>query len=163
MSFSAFETAIGTCGIAWGDRGITALWLPGRLPQRASAAPPPAIARAIEDIVALLAGEARDLASIELDMSEIAEFPRRVYELARRIPPGSTVTYGDLAHRLGMPGAARAVGKALGQNPFPPVVPCHRVLAAGGKIGGFSADGGVATKRQMLAIESAALPLFARK
>ena len=88
-------------------------------------------------------------------MDGVPEFHRRVYEAARAIPPGNTLSYGDIAKRVGAPGAARAVGQALGRNPFPIVVPCHRVLAAGGKIGGFSAQGGVATKRRMLAIEGA--------
>jgi methylated-DNA-[protein]-cysteine S-methyltransferase len=82
-----------------------------------------------------------------------------VYEIARTIPPGATLSYGEIAARLGMRGSARAVGQALGRNPFPIVVPCHRVLAAGGKLGGFSANGGVATKLRMLSIEGAVLPL----
>jgi methylated-DNA-[protein]-cysteine S-methyltransferase len=103
----------------------------------------------------LLRGEASDLAGVALDMDQVPEFHRRVYDAARTIPPGETLSYGDIARRVGAPGAARAVGQALGRNPFPIVVPCHRVLAAGGRIGGFSAQGGVATKRRMLAIESA--------
>ncbi len=90
-------------------------------------------------------------------MDGVPEFHRRVYEAARAIPPGNTLSYGDIAKRAGVPGAARAVGQALGRNPFPIVVPCHRVLAAGGKIGGFSAQGGVETKRRMLEIEGAPL------
>ena len=87
-------------------------------------------------------------------MEGVAGFHRRVYDAARAIPPGKTLAYGEIAERIGAPGAARAVGQALGRNPFPIVVPCHRVLAAGGKIGGFSAHGGTATKRRMLAIEA---------
>ena len=105
--------------------------------------------------MALLRGEPRDLGAIDLDMSGIPEFPRRVYAVARAIPPGQTVTYGDVAARLGEPGAARAVGQALGRNPFAIIVPCHRVVAAGGRLGGFSANGGAATKRRILAIEGA--------
>jgi methylated-DNA-[protein]-cysteine S-methyltransferase len=108
---------------------------------------------ATDGIVALLAGAKRDLREVLLDMAGIPEFNRRVYELARTIPPGSILTYGEIAMRLGAPGTARAVGQALGQNPFPIVVPCHRVLAADGRMGGFSAPGGVATKRRMLEIE----------
>jgi methylated-DNA-[protein]-cysteine S-methyltransferase len=110
---------------------------------------------AVDGIVALLDGEHRDLAEIELDLAAVPEFHRRAYEIARTIPPGKTLTYGDIAHRLGMPGSAQAVGQAMGHNPFPIVVPCHRVLAAGGRDGGFSARGGVATKRRMLVIEGA--------
>ena len=119
---------------------------------------------AIDGIVALLRGEPRDLASIALDMEQVPPFNRRVYEVARTIPPGSTMTYGEIAVRLGDRLLARDVGQALGQNPFAIVVPCHRVVAAGGKAGGFSARGGVKTKLRMLAIEGAPaagmLPLF---
>jgi methylated-DNA-[protein]-cysteine S-methyltransferase len=166
-SFSLFDTAIGQCGIAWNDRGVVGVQLPEaseggtrmrmlqRFPAAGEAAPPPEIRRALDSIVALLEGEAADLSAIALDMAEVPPFHRRVYERARRIPPGATLSYGEIAAGIGSPGAARAVGQALGQNPFPIVVPCHRVLAAGGKIGGFSAHGGVATKRRMLAIEGA--------
>jgi O-6-methylguanine DNA methyltransferase len=165
--FALFDTAIGRCGIAWGERGVAGIQLPEageeetrvrmlhRFPAAGEAAPPPQVQHAIEDIVALLRGEASDLSTIALDMDGVPEFHRRVYDAARAIPPGETLSYGDIARRVGAPGAARAVGQALGRNPFPIVVPCHRVLAAGGKIGGFSAQGGVATKRRMLAIESA--------
>ena len=131
------------------------------------AAPPPQIRDAIEAIVALLAGEPRELSDISLDMSSVPEFPRRVYVAARKIPPGATLSYGELAGKLGVRGAARAVGQALGRNPFAPIVPCHRVLAAGGRTGGFSAYGGRTTKLEMLAIERAAiggqLPLGLRR
>lgn len=108
-------------------------------------------------MVALLRGEPRDLRDLPLELDGLPEFQRRVYEIARTIPPGSTLSYGELARRMGVPGAARAVGQALGKNPFPIVVPCHRVLAAGGKMGGFSAAGGVSTKARMLRIEKALL------
>jgi methylated-DNA-[protein]-cysteine S-methyltransferase len=98
-------------------------------------------------------GEASDLASVVLDMNGVPPFHSRVYEMTRTIPPGSTSSYGALASQLGVPGSARAVGQALGRNPFPIIVPCHRVLAAGGKLGGFSANGGVSTKLRLLAIE----------
>src|SRR5882762_2928180 len=174
--FALFDTAIGRCGIAWGEAGVAGVQLPEageaetrvrmlhRFPAAGEAAPPPQIRQAVERIVALLGGEGGDLATVALDMDQVPAFHRRVYEVARTIPPGKTLSYGDLAARLGAPGAARAVGQALGRNPFPIVVPCHRVLAAGGKIGGFSAQGGVVTKRRMLAIEGAqangVTPLF---
>ena len=173
--FALFETAIGTCGVAWGVNGVVGLVLPessrgvaverlARMgPGLVEAAPPfPApIDRLIRDVRGLLEGTLIDLAAVTIDLSRVPEFDRRVYELTRAIPPGETQTYGDVATRLGDSGLARAVGQALGRNPFPIVVPCHRVVAAGGEIGGFSATGGAATKRRMLAIESAqgTLPL----
>ena len=130
--------------------------------RRGRAAPPADVQRAIDEIVALLDGAPRDLSAVVLDMERVPEFNRRVYAVAREIPPGETLTYGEVAERVGERGAAQAVGQALGRNPFPIVVPCHRVLAAGGGLGGFSAPGGVATKRRMLAIEGAGAPaLFA--
>ena len=168
--YTTFETALGACGIAWGPRGIVAVQLPEAderalrraVPGARRAAPPADVRRAIEEIVGLLDGEPRDLSTIALDMERVPEFNRRVYAVARAIPPGETLTYGEVAERVGERGAAQAVGQALGRNPFPIVVPCHRVLAAGGGLGGFSAPGGVATKRRMLAIEGAGAPtLFA--
>jgi methylated-DNA-[protein]-cysteine S-methyltransferase len=174
--YALFDTAIGRCGIAWNARGIVATTLAEPDERRARArlarrcpggdeqTPPPAVQRAIERVVALLRGAADDLADVLLDMDGIPEFNARVYAVARTIPPGATLTYGDVAKRLGAPELAREVGQAMGQNPFPPIVPCHRVVAAGGKTGGFSARGGVATKLRMLAIEGAqvdgTLPLF---
>jgi len=114
----------------------------------------------------LLRGEHRDLTGIRLDAEGMDPFHRRAGEAARAIPPGQTRTYGQLAAQLGEPRLAQAVGQAMGKNPFPIIVPCHRVVAAGGKTGGFSAPGGSKTKLKMLQIEGAlnadALPLFAR-
>jgi methylated-DNA-[protein]-cysteine S-methyltransferase len=165
--FALFDTAIGCCAIAWSARGISAVRLPegspaasrarlGRqLPGAREAAPPAGAQRAIDGIVSLLDGEPRALDDVILDMAGVPEFNRRVYEVARTIPWGATLSYGEIARRLGDPAAARDVGQALGQNPFAIVVPCHRVVAAGGKWGGFSARGGVATKRRLLSIEGA--------
>ncbi|MFI5612297.1 methylated-DNA--[protein]-cysteine S-methyltransferase [Amycolatopsis sp. NPDC051903] len=170
VEFAVFPTAIGACGLAWRDSTIigTALpgsspastrsWLAHRYPDATDATgtpPPPEIRTAVEKITDLLAGGHPDLSDLPLDLDPLPEFNRRAYEIARRIPPGKTMTYGDIAHALGMPGAAQAVGQAMGNNPFPIIVPCHRVLAAGGKHGGFSAPGGVETKRRMLVIEGA--------
>jgi methylated-DNA-[protein]-cysteine S-methyltransferase len=166
-----FDTALGRCGIAWTERGVGAVQLPeltddatlARLHRRRPAAreraPSAEAVRAIEGMSALLGGERVDLGDVVLDMEDVAPFHRRVFELARTIPAGATSTYGELAARLGDPGAARAVGEALGRNPLPIVVPCHRVLAANGRLGGFSAHGGAATKRRMLIIEGALLEL----
>jgi methylated-DNA-[protein]-cysteine S-methyltransferase len=166
--FTLFDAAIGRCGVAWSDRGLVGVQLPEaggtatrermlqRFPAAAERPPPPQVRLAIDSIVALLQGAPSDLSEIALDMEGVAPFHRRVYEVARTIPPGKTLAYGEVAARLGAAGAARAVGQALGHNPFPIVVPCHRVVSAGGKIGGFSAHGGTATKRRMLAIEGGA-------
>ena len=168
--YSLFETPVGPCGVAWGPRGIVGVQLPeddvestrvrlsARHPALSESAPPADVTRAISAIVALLAGKGGDLADIALDLTSVPDFQRRVYELARAIPPGETRSYGELAVALGKPGAARAVGQAMGRNPFPIVVPCHRVLAAGGKVGGFSAAGSADTKRRLLAIEGAPPP-----
>ncbi len=165
--FSLFDTAIGRCGIAWGESGVTGLQLPEagvratrarmrtRFPDACDSAPPLEVERAIGEITALLGGAPRDLSGIALDMDAVPPFQRKVYEAARAVPAGTTVSYGEIAARIGSPGSARAVGQALGRNPFPIVVPCHRVLAAGGKPGGFTATGGVDTKLRMLAIERA--------
>jgi len=167
IGFAVFDTVIGPCGIVWGDAGVRGLHLPGahaghtraglrrRHPQAVEAEPPAAVRAAIDAIVALLATGTADLDGIGLDMAGVPAFHRRVYELARTIPPGRTLTYGEIAERLGEPTAARAVGQALGANPFAIIVPCHRVLAAGGRSGGFSAPGGVDTKRRLLEIEHA--------
>ena len=167
--FALFDTPIGICGIEWGPRGINGLQLPmgsdektrTRVRQRrgdiGEAAPTKEVQRAIDRMVELLAGKPDDLRDIPLDLDGVPEFNRGVYDIARRIPPGQTMTYGDIAKRLGGVELSRDVGQALGRNPCPIVVPCHRVLAAGQKPGGFSAKGGVSTKLRMLAIEGAAV------
>jgi len=174
--FTLFGTAIGTCGIAWNGRGVVGVQLPEgsqhetrarlrrRFPDAREAPPPAPVQRAIDGVVALLRGERCELETVTLDMDGVPPFHRRVYEAARTIPPGTTVSYGEIAARMGAPGAARDVGQALGQNPFAIIVPCHRVLAANGKVGGFSARGGVRTKLRLISSERArghgALPLF---
>lgn len=165
-----FDTAIGTCGIAWNDRGVVGLQLPerdvedtatrsaraaGNSDHTPPQAPPPRIAKAIEAIIAHLDGSPDNLRWIELDTAGVPEFNRRVYETIRAIDSGSTLTYGEVAALAGAPGAAQAVGQALGRNPFPIIIPCHRVLAAGNKVGGFTAFGSTQTKRKLLAIEQA--------
>lgn len=167
-AFALFDTAIGRCGICWADGGIVGAALPGpsdaqmrgrfteRFPGATEAEPPAGYAAVIEDVVALLAGEKRDLSEAPLDLSATPPFHQRVYVVARKIPPGETMTYGEIARALGAgPEAARAVGEAMGRNPIPILMPCHRVLGAGGKPGGFSAPGGVETKLKMLEIEGA--------
>ncbi|HME92356.1 MAG TPA: methylated-DNA--[protein]-cysteine S-methyltransferase, partial [Myxococcaceae bacterium] len=136
--FAVFDTAVGPCGLAWSERGVVGVQLPEkneretrrrlrqRFPNLREASPPADVRRAIEEIVALLRGEAADLSAIRLNMDGVPPFHRRVYEAARAIPPGLTFSYGEIATRLGAPRSARAVGQALGKNPFPIVVPCHR-------------------------------------
>lgn len=165
--FALFDTNIGRCGIAWGEHGLLAVHLPeandaltrARVQQKApgakEASPPADVQRACNAMASLLAGEKSDLSFIEVDMSHVPDFNRNVYDIARTIEPGETLTYGDIAVRMGDKLLARSIGQALGQNPFPIVIPCHRVLAANGKTGGFSANGGVTTKFRMLAIERA--------
>ena len=151
--FTEFDTAVGRCGIAWGDGAITGVWLPGTRRVRESVEPPADVEAVIDAIVDLLEGERRDLSWVPLQMEGLPEFDRRVYEVARTLPPGSTAAYGDVAARLGAPNAGRDVGQALARNPFAIVVPCHRVIGTSGEVGGFSAAGGVTTKMQLLSIE----------
>jgi methylated-DNA-[protein]-cysteine S-methyltransferase len=165
--YALFDTAIGRCGIVWSGRGIIGVQFPEgseqatrnrlqrRFPQACETAVPQKVQRTIAAIVGLLAGERRDLNDAVLDCANVPDFNRRVYDVARTIPPGSTLSYGEVAERLGDRALARDVAQALGQNPFPIIVPCHRVMAAGGKTGGFSAPGGVRTKLRLLSIERA--------
>ncbi len=166
-SYILFETAIGWAGLAWGDKGLVAVHLPEpapetarrsflrRFPDAVEGPPTPMVEAAIAGIRELLAGEPNDLLDVPIDIARVPEFNARVYEIARAIPPGETLTYGEIAVKLGDRLLARDVGAALGKNPWPIVVPCHRVTAAGGKLGGFSARGGVNTKVKLLAIEGA--------
>ena len=181
-AFATFDTAIGLCGIAWnvpehpGEVAVVAgFQLPeatpaktvARIARRAGVTspsePPAAMARIIARVQAHVNGETQDFRDVPVDLSELDDFPRAVLEVLREIPAGKTGTYGELAKRLNQPSAAQAVGKALGRNPIPLIIPCHRILAAGGKTGGFSAHGGWVTKSKLLAVEGAqtgGLPLF---
>jgi methylated-DNA-[protein]-cysteine S-methyltransferase len=166
--YALFPTAIGLCGLVWSERGITRVVFPEnteaatrarltrRDPDLTETTPPPPIARAILVITALLESGRADLTDIKLDMAGIEADERAILEAARAIPAGSTLTYGQLAAKVGQPNGARAVGQAMARNPFPIVVPCHRVLAAGGGFGGFSAPGGLESKARLLTIERAA-------
>ena len=157
-----FATALGRCAVRWSDAGISGVLLPvpgGRQgPAVEAAADLPAfVGRAIEGMTAILDGERPDLGDIPLDERDLDDLRRAVYAATREIPPGSTRTYGEVARAIGRTdhGGARDVGAALARNPFPIIVPCHRVLAANGKLHGFSAPGGLETKRRMLALEGA--------
>lgn len=178
-----FDTAIGPCAIVWSARGVLGVQIPEadeaatrtrilkRFPVAQEAVPPREIAAVMSGIVALLNGERRDLKDVAIDDEGVPEFNRGVYAIVRQVPPGQTITYGEIAERLGDKSLARAVGRAMGENRCPIVMPCHRVLAASGKTGGFSATGGVVTKLKLLTLEGAqpggptlfdALPLQAR-
>ncbi len=160
---ATFDTPLGRCGIAWTNRGVAAIHLLGdrdgdarawvRRFGEAEGEPPPPVREAMAAIVLHLERGDRDLSGIPLDWEGIPPFHRRVYEAARALPPGATTSYGALAARIGAPGAARAVGQALAANRFLLAVPCHRILAASGRLGGFSASGGLLTKLRLLALE----------
>jgi O-6-methylguanine DNA methyltransferase len=174
MPYAMFETSLGHCALAWTDEGVTWLQLPEETPdatrarllaKRPDAGTEEAKLRGapkwVKDAVARvrehLAGKPQALAEVPLDLSAASELHTRIYRALQAVPPGKTTTYGDLAKLVGSPGASRAVGRAMATNPFPILVPCHRVVAAGGKDGGFSAYGGLVTKEKLLALEGGAL------
>jgi methylated-DNA-[protein]-cysteine S-methyltransferase len=160
-----FGTRLGACGIAWSERGVTRLQLPERNPSATerrlrgrpadsgAGKPPASVRQAIAMLERYFAGERVDFANVALDLGGVGPFHRKVYDATRSLGWGETASYGDLARQAGSPGAARAVGQAMGHNPVPIIIPCHRVLAAGRKIGGFSAYGGAVTKERLLALE----------
>jgi O-6-methylguanine DNA methyltransferase len=175
-SYCLFETSLGPCGIAWieGDPSIstpavaffqlpeasanlTRMRMERLCGAREPAIPPAAIAGVIEKVRQHLDGTPQDFRDVSLDLQGVGTFSRRVYELAQSIPAGEVRTYGEIAKALNQPGATRAVGQALGHNPIPLIIPCHRILAAGGKAGGFSAPGGTTTKARLLAMEGVML------
>ena len=171
-----FDTPIGPCGLAWGANGLIGVALPDatpeatharllrRFPEAIGSEPPPEVLQARDRILQLLAGQPVDLTGIALDLGRVGNFERRLYQALRAVPAGQTVSYGELAARLGEPHGAQAVGQAMGKNPWPIIVPCHRVVGSNGKLGGFSAPGGTRTKLKILEIEGAlkpeGLPLF---
>ena len=175
--FTLFDTPVGACSLIWRDDRIVGLRLPEaspaatrsrirrRWPEAVEQAPPAAMQAVIDRVLALLRGERIDLGDAPLDFGTAPEFHQRAYAIARTIPAGQTMTYGEIARRLGTPHESREVGQAMGRNPIAIIMPCHRVLGADGKMGGFSATGGVAIKRRILEIEGAAAlsagPLFA--
>lgn len=163
-----FASAFGPCGIAWNANGLTRLQLPEqdaaatelRLRPRAGLAHPAEapewVSWAVVALQRYFAGRAVDFAGICLDLSGCSPFHQRIYDALRGVGWGRTTTYGALAAEVGSPDAARAIGQAMGRNPLPIIVPCHRVLASGGKIGGFSAHGGATTKERLLVLEGVA-------
>lgn len=161
MPHAVFSTPFGDCAIAWTDAVLTGFFLPGgeaRLPSEPASAPPPWIAGIIVRVQRHLGGEPQDFSDLPYDFTRLPEFHRAVLRATLDVKSGYTTTYGAIAQSLGQPpGASRAVGTALGANPWPLLIPCHRVVAAGGKMTGFSGPGGVATKVKLLALEGAQL------
>jgi methylated-DNA-[protein]-cysteine S-methyltransferase len=166
------ETALGAVAFAWSAQGVALLELPGpdgaetwqrmirrcAVPVRQVAALPPHMRRVARRIQAHLAGDLDAFTDVVLDLAASPVFHQRVLTQARRIGPGTSASYGELARAAGSPGASRAVGQAMAKNPVPLIVPCHRVLASGGKPGGFSGFGGLATKERLRSLERATVP-----
>ena len=170
LGYTVFDTSVGRCGIAWGELGVLGVQLPEareietrrRLfqlyPDARELRPPPEIQSAIDGIAALLRGKAADFSEVQLDMTGVRPFDARVYDFTRTIPRGETLTYGEVAARLKASGAAHSVAQALSRNPFMLIVPCHRVLEAGGYADRISPNGGSISKRRLLSIEGAGSP-----
>jgi methylated-DNA-[protein]-cysteine S-methyltransferase len=168
--YTVFDSSVGRCGIAWGDAGVLGVQLPEAreietrrrlfqlFPDARELRPPPEIQSAIDGIAALLRGKAADLSEVRLDMTGIPAFNARVYDFTRTIPRGETLTYGEVASRLKASGAVHSVAQAIAKNPFMIIVPCHRVLEAGGYADRISANGGSISKRRLLSIEGAGSP-----
>ena len=159
MPSARFSTAFGDCGLSWNDAGLTSFRLPPAEGLAGGDAPLPEwVLHLIVRVQRHLSGDAQEFASVPIDWSQVGDFPRLVYRETTAIKPGTVRSYGDIARSLGLgPEGARAVGAALGANPWPLIIPCHRVVAAGGKMTGFSAPGGVRTKTRLLALEGAQL------
>jgi methylated-DNA-[protein]-cysteine S-methyltransferase len=170
LGYTVFDTAVGRCGIAWGELGVLGVQLPEAreietrrrmyqlFPEARELRPPPEIQSAIDGIAALLRGKGGDFSEVRLDMTGVRPFDGRVYDFARTIPRGETLTYGEVAARLRASGAAHSVAQALARNPFMLIVPCHRVLEAGGYADRISPNGGSISKRRLLSIEGAGSP-----
>jgi methylated-DNA-[protein]-cysteine S-methyltransferase len=168
--YTVFDTSVGRCGIAWGDVGVLGVQLPEAreietrrrlfqlFPDARELRPPAEIQSAIDGIGALLRGKVADLSGVGLDMTGIPPFNARVYDFTRSIPRGETMTYGEVAARLKASGAVHSVAQAIAKNPFMIIVPCHRVLEAGGYADRISANGGSISKRRLLSIEGAGSP-----
>jgi methylated-DNA-[protein]-cysteine S-methyltransferase len=169
-AFFLFGTPLGRCALVWRGHAIVGASLPERddaamrgslsrrFPGSVEADAPPFVRSAADRVARHFSGDAQDFSDLPLDFRQASAFERAVYAAALAIPCGETRTYGDLARAVGQPQAAQAVGIALGRNPVPILVPCHRILAGGGRAGGFSAPGGVATKFAILDVERARSP-----
>lgn len=165
LNYHLFESALGVIAIAWRDDTVVRLLLPqsdtGAMARKmeafgaTAADPAAAVTEIIEMVRRYAGGENVDFSAVNVSAGEVGEMREAIYAVLRQVPHGETLTYGDLAKRAGYPGQAREIGEAMGKNPVPLIVPCHRVVAAGGKIGGFSAPGGSVTKEKMLKLEGA--------
>jgi methylated-DNA-[protein]-cysteine S-methyltransferase len=160
MPHSTFSTPFGNCAIAWNDAGLTRFLLPD--PERQAGGteydPPPWVSAIIGRVQRHLAGDCQDFSDVRFDYSRLPQFVRSVLQAALNVKPGHTATYGEIATAIGQPlAASRAVGNALGDNPWPLLIPCHRIVATTGKMTGFSGPGGVTTKVRLLALEGAQL------
>jgi methylated-DNA-[protein]-cysteine S-methyltransferase len=166
IHYFVFETAMGFCAIAWSESGVARFQLPAknaeaaerlirrRVPGAESGDPPDKVAATVQAAKRYFAGEETDFSQVELDLAAGDPLFARIYVALRGVGWGRTTTYGALAKEVGAGReAARDVGYAMAKNPAPLIIPCHRVLAAGGKIGGFSAPGGSTTKMRMLELE----------
>ena len=168
-SYCLFDTDLGACGVAWSERGLVRFQLPEanrratekrlqlRAPNSSAKAPPRQIEAVITSVQRYMSGERVDFTPIALDLTGVAPFYAEIYAAARRVGWGETATYGDLARQAGVPGAARAVGQAMSRNPVAVIIPCHRILASGNKVGGFSAFGGTVSKQRLLGLEGVRL------
>jgi len=167
-TYHLFETSLGTIGIAWRGDAITRLLLPQKdvaaMARKLEAfganptEPSPFVSSIIDMVRRYANGEPIEFSNVEVSAGDVGDMRAAIYAVLRTVPHGQTLTYGDLAKLAGYPGMAREIGEAMGKNPVPLIVPCHRVVAAGGRIGGFSAPGGSATKEKMLRLEGALKP-----
>lgn len=165
MPYQLFDTAFGTCAIAWSELGLTRVQLPEATPAEtesrvrdggtltAASTLPVFAEQALTALESYFQGVSVSLENLLLDESLVSEFNARAYRELRSVPRGKMITYGDLAQRIGQPSAAQAMGLAMSKNPWPVIVPCHRVVGANGKLIGFSAHGGVDTKLRLLTLE----------
>ncbi len=168
-SYCLFETGIGTCAVAWTERGLKRVQLPdtdataterhvsGEAGRSSRTDPPPSILECVQLLQAYFRGDRIDFRGVRLDDEGISQFNTKIYRALSEVAYGTTTTYGALARSVGAPGASRAVGVAMARNPWPIVIPCHRVLASGQRIGGFSAPGGQMTKERLLTLEGSSV------
>ena len=153
MATTCFDTSLGHCAIEWEPGVITGFSLP---PTRCRVQPPPPwVTGIIARVQRHLTGEMQDFADLPYCWAAVSEFQQQVYRAALSVKPGQTASYGQLAAASGHPSMSRQVGRALGQNPWPLLIPCHRFIGADGRMTGFSSPGGIKTKLRLLTLEGA--------